>query len=302
MRLWNAGHLLGSASVEIEAEADGETTRLLFSGDIGPDGKLLQDDPEGPGRTRSCDLRVDLRRHGTPPAFGQDPPRDAARGSARRGKEGGRADHSLLRRRAHAGIDDRSRLAHHRGRSAGLSDLHRLAPRRQGDRRLRRARGRTGARTRTHQRAAVSFGSLHAIGGAEQGDRALPRLSRHHLRERHVRGRAHSPSPEAMALARRSHRALRRLSGAGHARAHPPGRRAARAHHGRGDRRARQHPPARHLFRPRGRAGARALDRRTRADLRQRLPRSWRRTGDGGVEGEDRAGSARRVRHRAGAR
>lgn len=48
IRFWNAGHLLGSASVEMEAEAGGETTRLLFSGDIGPDGKLLQHDPEGP--------------------------------------------------------------------------------------------------------------------------------------------------------------------------------------------------------------------------------------------------------------
>jgi metallo-beta-lactamase family protein len=48
IRLWNAGHLLGSASVEMEAdEADG-TTRLLFSGDIGPNGKLLQHDPDGP--------------------------------------------------------------------------------------------------------------------------------------------------------------------------------------------------------------------------------------------------------------
>ncbi|MDP2355612.1 MAG: MBL fold metallo-hydrolase [Beijerinckiaceae bacterium] len=52
IRFWNAGHLLGSASVEMEAqdgEQDGESvTRLLFSGDIGPDGKLLQHDPDGP--------------------------------------------------------------------------------------------------------------------------------------------------------------------------------------------------------------------------------------------------------------
>lgn len=47
-RFWNAGHLLGSASVEMEIEDAGETTRVLFSGDIGPDGKLLQHDPEGP--------------------------------------------------------------------------------------------------------------------------------------------------------------------------------------------------------------------------------------------------------------
>jgi metallo-beta-lactamase family protein len=49
-RLWNAGHLLGSASVELEVESDGaKPLRLLFSGDIGPDQKLLQSDPEGPG-------------------------------------------------------------------------------------------------------------------------------------------------------------------------------------------------------------------------------------------------------------
>ena len=49
-RFWNAGHLLGSASIEIEiAQADGaDPLRLLFSGDIGPDSKLLHADPEGP--------------------------------------------------------------------------------------------------------------------------------------------------------------------------------------------------------------------------------------------------------------
>ncbi|MEY4984384.1 MAG: hypothetical protein RIR62_2650 [Pseudomonadota bacterium] len=47
-RLWNAGHLLGSASVEVEVACAGGPLRLLFSGDIGPDAKLLQPDPEGP--------------------------------------------------------------------------------------------------------------------------------------------------------------------------------------------------------------------------------------------------------------
>ncbi|WP_370644892.1 MBL fold metallo-hydrolase RNA specificity domain-containing protein [Microvirga sp. ACRRW] len=49
-RYWNAGHLLGSASIEMEVKhgADEKTTRLLFSGDIGPDHKLLQPDPDGP--------------------------------------------------------------------------------------------------------------------------------------------------------------------------------------------------------------------------------------------------------------
>jgi metallo-beta-lactamase family protein len=50
-RYWNAGHLLGSASIEIEfaGEGDGgQPLRLLASGDIGPDQKLLQPDPEAP--------------------------------------------------------------------------------------------------------------------------------------------------------------------------------------------------------------------------------------------------------------
>jgi metallo-beta-lactamase family protein len=48
-RFWNAGHLLGSASIEIEIEQEGsKPLRLLFSGDIGPDNKMLQPDPEAP--------------------------------------------------------------------------------------------------------------------------------------------------------------------------------------------------------------------------------------------------------------
>jgi metallo-beta-lactamase family protein len=48
-RYWNAGHLLGSASIEVEIEqADKKPTRILFSGDIGPDNKMLEHDPESP--------------------------------------------------------------------------------------------------------------------------------------------------------------------------------------------------------------------------------------------------------------
>lgn len=49
VRFWNAGHLLGSTSIEIEvADGAGSPLHLLFSGDIGPDFKLLQPDPEAP--------------------------------------------------------------------------------------------------------------------------------------------------------------------------------------------------------------------------------------------------------------
>ena len=49
MRYWNAGHLLGSTSIEVEIEQPGGTPlRVLFSGDIGPDNKFLERDPESP--------------------------------------------------------------------------------------------------------------------------------------------------------------------------------------------------------------------------------------------------------------
>jgi metallo-beta-lactamase family protein len=49
-RYWNAGHLLGSASIEIEFSESGSAgpLRLLASGDIGPDAKLLEPNPRAP--------------------------------------------------------------------------------------------------------------------------------------------------------------------------------------------------------------------------------------------------------------
>lgn len=50
-RFWNAGHILGAASIELEivnGKRDQRTLRLLFSGDIGPDNKLFHPDPEAP--------------------------------------------------------------------------------------------------------------------------------------------------------------------------------------------------------------------------------------------------------------
>jgi len=48
IRLWNAGHILGSASVEIEIDGDERPLRLLFSGDIGPQEKSFQEVPDSP--------------------------------------------------------------------------------------------------------------------------------------------------------------------------------------------------------------------------------------------------------------
>lgn len=43
-RYWNAGHILGSASIELVAGG----SRMLFSGDLGPDQKAFHLDPQGP--------------------------------------------------------------------------------------------------------------------------------------------------------------------------------------------------------------------------------------------------------------
>jgi metallo-beta-lactamase family protein len=50
-RYWNAGHILGSASIELEFASAGssrQALRVLVSGDLGPDEKLLQPNPEAP--------------------------------------------------------------------------------------------------------------------------------------------------------------------------------------------------------------------------------------------------------------
>ena len=48
-RFWNAGHILGSASIEVEVtNGDGQPIRLLFSGDIGPDEKVFYLEPDAP--------------------------------------------------------------------------------------------------------------------------------------------------------------------------------------------------------------------------------------------------------------
>ena len=50
VRFWNAGHILGSASAEVKMTGteNGNTLRLLFSGDLGPDEKAFHPDPDAP--------------------------------------------------------------------------------------------------------------------------------------------------------------------------------------------------------------------------------------------------------------
>lgn len=47
-RFWNAGHLLGSASIELEVIEDGKPIRMMFSGDLGPEEKAFHPEPDAP--------------------------------------------------------------------------------------------------------------------------------------------------------------------------------------------------------------------------------------------------------------
>jgi len=48
-RYWNAGHILGSASIEVDVvDDDGKTVTILFSGDLGPDEKVFYLSPDAP--------------------------------------------------------------------------------------------------------------------------------------------------------------------------------------------------------------------------------------------------------------
>ncbi len=48
-RFWNAGHILGSASIEVHVnDDDGKTIKILFSGDLGPDEKVFYLEPHAP--------------------------------------------------------------------------------------------------------------------------------------------------------------------------------------------------------------------------------------------------------------
>ena len=74
IRFWNAGHILGSSSVEVTIETEERPLKLLFSGDIGPDEKSFHKDPDAPtdidylfvestyGDRERQDLTLDERR------------------------------------------------------------------------------------------------------------------------------------------------------------------------------------------------------------------------------------------------
>jgi metallo-beta-lactamase family protein len=45
---WEAGHILGSSSIEVKVETEAGVETLMFSGDLGPGGREYAPDPQGP--------------------------------------------------------------------------------------------------------------------------------------------------------------------------------------------------------------------------------------------------------------
>ncbi|MFD2427796.1 MBL fold metallo-hydrolase [Sphingobium scionense] len=120
-RLWNAGHILGSASVELVVGG----LRLLFSGDLGPEHKAFHPDP--------CSLRFRpycLREHLWRPdaqAIHHPATPYIAPGGDQEGHRGGREPrHSGIRARAHAGVAPRYRQPDQCGQAASRTGLHRF--------------------------------------------------------------------------------------------------------------------------------------------------------------------------------
>ena len=223
-RYWNAGHLLGSASIEIEFAGEGDggkPLRILASGDLGPDAKLLQPDPDGPS---GLDYVISESTYG-------DRDRPAITSETRRKhlaaeiREAYAANGPILipafavERTQELIIDivdlmDRGAIP-----AAPIFLDSPLAIR----------------ATKVFRQHADSFNSgidvnrllqfaafaLHRVGRRQQVDREVHRLSHHHRGERHVRRRPHQASPQALAMAAQCHGAAVGVSGARHARAFP---------------------------------------------------------------------------------
>ena len=237
-RFWNAGHLLGSASIEVEVEQPGDKPlRLLFSGDIGPDNKMLHPDPEAP---TGFDFVVCESTYGGRDRFerSEDGRREilAARSLPPPPKQGALLIPSFAVERTQELVTDLVKLmdegkvpkanifidsplaskataifARHAGELQHGDDLTRPSPRPCASDRERGGLRRRSAR----------FSGFRIIVSAQ----------------RHVRGGPHPPPSQEPSLAALHHGPARGLPGGRLARPHPAGRRQDRHHHGRDDQR-----------------------------------------------------------------
>jgi thymidine phosphorylase len=267
-RLCNAGHILGSAFIELKIDAEPRPVQLIFSGDIGPREKALQPDAAA---AAPCDVLLLESTYGnrTRPRLNDAQRRALLGRELSQGlKAGGNVIVPRLRRRADAGDPRRHRAAQAGWPSGVGARVTRLAagwPRHRG---LPPASLRSRPR---HGRSLLRRRRLPAGRDrrAEQGHRPHPWRCDHPCRFRHVRGRPRQASPQGSPVAARLHGAVRRLPGARHAGGADSRRRSPRAHPRRGDQCEGAHPRRRRLLRPcrSRRAGAMGSARAARPRL-----------------------------------
>ena len=227
-RYWNAGHLLGSASIEIEfvgAGKNGNPLRVLASGDIGPDAKLLEPDPEAPtgfdyvicestygDEDRPLVARASRRQH------------LAEEVRAAQARDGALLIPAFAVERTQELIVDLVDLMEHGEVSSAPIFLDSPLA----------IRATEVFRQHTESlESGVDVGrllnspNLRCTETVEES-KAIARFTGFHIiiaASWHVRRRAHSPSPEALAVAKQSYGAAGRISGARYARPFPQRRR-----------------------------------------------------------------------------
>ena len=250
-RYWNAGHLLGSASIELEFAGEGSSgqpLRVLASGDIGPDAKLLQPDPK-----HRLDSTMSFRNRPTATVDRRDDRRSRRQHLAAEVRDAASAKGALLipafavERTQELIVDLVDLMERGEMPTAPIFSIPRspfAPPRYFGN----MPRASTGHRPRPpvssphlrftetvdESKSIAKLTGFHIIIAAS-GMCDAGRI-RHHLK----RWLWHS----------RRNRAVGRLSGARYARALSRRRRESRSHPGRGDQGCRPYPPHRRLFRP----------------------------------------------------
>ncbi len=296
-RYWNAGHLLGSASIELEFAgegASGKPLRVLASGDLGPDAKLLEPDPEAPAGLDYVLCESTYGDADRPPVT-----RELRRGhlaaEVRAARELGGAllIPAFAVERTQELIVDLIDLMQ-RGdipaapifldsplaiRATEVFRQHAESPETGLDvERLLNSPNLHTTETVEASKAIARLTGFHIIIAAS-GMCDAGRI-RHHLKRWlwHAKATVLLVGFQAQGTLGRFHRR----------------RRQGRAHPGRGNQGRGAHPPARRIFRPRRRAGTGALDRVTAADPARRVPGAWRRAGAGRLE------RAHRRTHRTG--
>ena len=201
-RYWNAGHLLGSASIELEFAgegASGQPLRLLASGDIGPDAKLLQPDPEAPSGFDYVHFGINLWRSDPRSDHPTTAPPATRRQRSTMPRQPRRPAYSSIRGRTHPGTNRRSGRPDGTRRNPHRTNFSRFPTGDPRDRGVSKARCESRSRYRCQPPAQFAASPVHGNRGREQVDCETHGLPHHHRRQRHVRRRPYPASSQALA-------------------------------------------------------------------------------------------------------